>query len=329
MLQIPPKYILTPRIVKLLQDIEGARQVIENTAIPTEIEANIRRQSTLKSSLYSARIEGNTLTLDDLPRSTSKSQKKQEVFNVLKATNWLYSQRAKDLSLTAILKLHTLCMDGLLSKMELGKYRTEPEAIFNSAGIAVYLAPRPSQIIPLLQKMLTFTNSSKEQFIPIKACLVHYTFEKIHPFTDGSGRVGRLAMQAVLHRDGYGMKGLLAIEEYLDIHRSDYYDALTDTDRDVTGYLEFMLEALAVSAEQVKKQVLEKQHADAADYLLPRRSEILNIVKDHKLINFDSIQRRFMEVNERTLRYDLKQLVDAGLIKKLGTTNGVYYQSLD
>ena len=63
------------------------------------------------------------------------------------------------------------------------------------------------------------------------------------------------------------------------------------------------------------------------EYLLPRRAEILNAIKDHKLVNFDIIRRRFMAVNERTLRYDLKQLQNAGLIKKLGMTKGVYYEA--
>ena len=43
------------------------------------------------------------------------------------------------------------------------------------------------------------------------------------------------------------------------------------------------------------------------------------------MVNFDIIRRRFLAVNERTLRFDLKKLTDAGLIKKLGTTKGVFY----
>ena len=60
--------------------------------------------------------------------------------------------------------------------------------------------------------------------------------------------------------------------------------------------------------------------------LLPRRAEILGIIRDHRLVNFDQIRRRFMGVNERTLRYDLKKLADNGFIRKLGNTKGVYYE---
>lgn len=323
---IPPKYTLTPKISGTLQSIEGSKQVIDSVTIPPEVEQNIRRQSTLKSSLFSARIEGNSLTLAELQKNPSKSQKKQEVFNILKALNWVYQKNIRDLTIKDILNLHKMVTEGLIDLIDLGKFRVEVEAIFNSAGIAIYLPPRPAQILSLTNHLIKFINSSKEQFVPVKASLAHYTFEKIHPFLDGNGRVGRLILQLVLAKGGYGMKGLLPIEEYLDNHRSEYYRVLNEPERDVTDYLEFMLEAIAETAENAKKLVSEKQKVEIEDLLLPRRAEILNIIKDHGLISFDTLRRRFLLVNGRTLRYDLKKLQDQGLIKKRGATKGVFYE---
>ncbi len=324
---IPPKYFLTPKITQLLQSIEVSKEVINSLEIPKDLETNIRRKSTLKSSLFSARIEGNTLTLDELPKASSKSQRTQEVFNILKALNWIYESRLKDLTIRDILKLHQLVMEGLVEKQDLGKFRTSLGAIFNSVGIAIYLPSRPSQVLPLIKKLIKFSNLEKEQFIPIKAALTHYTFEKIHPFLDGNGRVGRLLLQAVLQKEGYGMKGILPLEEYLDNHRSEYYSVLESTEKDVTDYVEFILESIAETAKAVKEQFLKKDVVKIEDLLLPRRAEILNIIKEHGMINFDTIRRRFLSVNERTLRYDLKKLLDAGLIRKRGTTKGVYYEA--
>ncbi|OGE42846.1 hypothetical protein A3B45_01230 [Candidatus Daviesbacteria bacterium RIFCSPLOWO2_01_FULL_39_12] len=324
---IPPKYFLTPKISQLLQSIEASKEVINSLEIPKELETNIRRKSTLKSSLFSARIEGNTLTLDELPTTPSKSQKTKEVFNILKALNWIYERRAKDLNIKDILKLHQMVMEGFTSKYEAGKFRTEVGAIFNASGIAIYLPPRPSQILFLIKKLLKFANSPKEQFAPIKAALIHYIFEKIHPFLDGNGRVGRLLLQAVLQKEGYGMKGILPLEEYLDNHRSEYYSALETSEKDATDYVEFILESIAETAKEVKEQFLKKDGVRIEDLLLPRRAEILNIIKEHGMVNFDTIRRRFLSVNERTLRYDLKKLADAGLAKKRGTTKGVHYEA--
>jgi len=61
------------------------------------------------------------------------------------------------------------------------------------------------------------------------------------------------------------------------------------------------------------------------DLLLPRRREILEIIRDHKIITLDFLKRRFQNVTDRTLRYDLKQLEKEGLIKKLGITRGAHY----
>lgn len=327
-MNIPPKYILTSKIIELLQKIEASKAVIDTYPIPPEIEMNIRRQSFLKSSLFSARIEGNTLTLDDLPQSSSKDQKKIEVMNILKTLNWLYQRPHKDISSKDILEFHKMVMQGLIDQIDLDIYRTNLEAIFNSAGIAIYLPPRPAKIPSQIEKLIKYINNGKELYLPVRACLTHYIFEKIHPFLDGNGRVGRLLLQAVLLKGGYGMKGLLSLEEYLDNHRLEYYHSLDNTDKDVTDYLEFMLTAISQTADEAKQLVLEKQKLEVEDFLLPRRAEILNIIRDHKIVNFDIIRRRFLAINERTLRFDLKHLINRGLIKKRGATKGVYYETI-
>lgn len=322
---IPPKYFLTPKISELLSFIEASRQVIESITIAPEIEMNIRRASILKSSLFSARIEGNNLTLDELNRKSFKDQKKIEVFNILKALNLILARKSKDISIKDLLELHRIVLVDISENR--GRFRNEVSAIFNTAGIAIYMPPPPRQILSLMEKLLEFTNSRKERFVPIRAALAHFAFEKIHPFLDGNGRVGRLLLQATLHKGGYGMKGIMSVEEYFDNHRPLYYRCLENSEKDTTDYVEFMLEAIATTSEQAKNLVLQKEKLEAQDYLLPRRAEILNIIKDHKLINFDQIKRRFMNVNERTLRYDLKKLADGGFIKKRGTTKGVYYEA--
>lgn len=320
---IPPKYVLTPKISQLLSSIEASRAVIDHYLLAPEIEANIRRTSTLKSSLYSARIEGNPMTLEELEHP-SRTQKKQEVFNILKALNWMRAEEKKDLTLTHILNLHKITMEGFSKHM--GRLRTEVNAIFNSAGIAIYLPPPPRQVTPLLERLIKFTSSTKEPLVPIRAVLSHFTFEKIHPFLDGNGRVGRLVMQKILAQGGYSMKGLIVLEEYLDAHRSTYYRMLESPQRDVTDYIEFMLGGIDETSRSAKELVIQKQKSERADYLLPRRAEIYYLVRDHRLVTFDQIHRRFMAVNPRTLRYDLKKLQDAGFIRKRGTTKGVYYE---
>jgi len=322
---VPPRYRLTKQVVSLLQQIEANKEVVNSIDIPIEIENNIRRASTLKSSLFSARIEGNDLTLDDYDSRSSSDQRKIEIFNILKSINYLRKKESKDTTLAEILETHAIAMKGL--NYEAGKLRRENSATFNQAGIAVYMHPPPRQINSNLKKLIKFINSEKEEFVPIRACLAHFSFEKIHPFLDGNGRLGRLVLQKTLMKGGFGFKGLLAFEEYIDNHRSEYYRSLEEPEKDCTDYLIFMLSAIAEKSTEAKNLVLAKKESSVEDYLLPRRAEIFNIIREQKLINFESIKRRFNKVNSRTLRYDLKKLQDNNLIKKRGATKGVYYEA--
>lgn len=322
---IPPKYFLTHEISKLLAEIEANKEVVDSVHTPAEVEQNLRRKSTLRSSLFSARIEGNPSTMDDYTHLPSKDQKRVEVNNILRCINWIHERSARDISVKDILTLHSLAMKGIEYE-ELGMFRKKHEGIFTSAGVVIYHAPPPAQITKLIQRVLKFANGRKESLAPIRAVLTHYSFEKIHPFTDGSGRVGRLLLLMVLGKSGYGFKGILPFEEMIDKRRETYYKMLEEPERDLTAYIEFMLEVIRDASLATKKSILLKEKPENSDYLLPRRSEIYAIIKDHKLVNFDQIRRRFINVNERTLRYDLKKLQDGGLIRKRGTTRGVYYE---
>ncbi|MFH2019354.1 MAG: hypothetical protein ABII80_01970 [bacterium] len=61
--------------------------------------------------------------------------------------------------------------------------------------------------------------------------------------------------------------------------------------------------------------------------LLPRRQELLAIIKDHSPCSFDFLHRRFFSIPPSTLRYDLLSLQKYGYIKKLGVTRGALYSS--
>lgn len=323
---IPPKYFLTPKMSKLLSHIEASKEVVNSVSIPIAVEQNIRRKSILNSSLFSARIEGNPLLPDDLLSLPSKDLKKIEVTNILRAINWINQRTARDISIKDVLTLHGYVMKSIEYE-ELGKFRTKHEGIFSSGGAVIYHAPPPSLIPKHMERLLKYLNSDKETLAPVKAIISHYVFEKIHPFADGSGRVGRLLLMMVLAKSGYGFKGILPFEEKIDKKRELYYKMLEEPERDITDYLEFMLEIIDGASSEAKGLVLEKRKVENFEFLLPRRGEIFQIIKDHKLINIDFLKRRFSKINERTLRNDLKKLTDNNLIQKLGSTRGVYYKA--
>ncbi|MBI1982559.1 MAG: Fic family protein, partial [Candidatus Levybacteria bacterium] len=60
---IPPRYTITSEMLALLAEIEASRMFFSSLPLPLPLKEKIQRVSLLKSSLFSARIEGNPLTL--------------------------------------------------------------------------------------------------------------------------------------------------------------------------------------------------------------------------------------------------------------------------
>lgn len=323
---IPPQYTITPQILELVSKIDAIRIYLSLIKIPDLLKENIQRVSILKSSLFSARIEGNPLTLGDFDTISSDKQKKIEVFNILNAASFIDKEfKAGDkITKKNILDLHKIAMDNLTT--EKGILRNEMGAIFNMAGVAVYVSPPPKEISVLINKFLEYLNSDFEKFPIVNAFISHLIFEKIHPFLDGNGRVGRLLVFLILKSKKQNFEISVPFEEYLDLHKDEYYDHLGNGLKNPNDYLLFMLEAFYSQSEKTKELIETELKKEQTFFLPPRQEEIYNIIKDHGVTSFDTIRRRFTEVPERTLRWDLKKLLGLNLITKSGKTKGSFYK---
>lgn len=59
--------------------------------------------------------------------------------------------------------------------------------------------------------------------------------------------------------------------------------------------------------------------------LSPRRAEIVEIVREQRLVSFDFIYRRFLSLSRRQIAYDLEYLVAKSFLVKKGVTRGALY----
>lgn len=110
---------------------------------------------------------------------------------------------------------------------------TKPDiaGCFRTYGVKVgsYVAPDWRKVESLVKQLVTFVNTS--DFNPVEvAARAHYMFEKVHPFGDGNGRIGRLLMNYILWKNGYPM----LIIEYKK--RKSYYRALERTEEGFANY---------------------------------------------------------------------------------------------
>ena len=315
---------LTPEIQTCLVTLSACQKTIELLRPEPTRERLLRHESLLQSSLYSARIEGNPLKRSDLGLSHSNTtQHKLEINNLDKAYAWvaeLLNPTPVDLQFFKL--LHSKTMIHLTP--DAGTFRNEESAICNQAGIAVYLPPSPQLIKPQLSYLCQWIQAMK--YPPaITAVMAHYIFEKIHPFLDGNGRVGRLLLFHLLHQAELSMRGLLVVEKILATQRANYYDHLAPNTTDRTQYVLFMLSCLA-EASELALEKLRLPSTTASDDLLPRRRELLNIIRDHELVSFNFLSRRFPSIKKSTLHNDIHHLLRAELIHKLGKTRGALYE---
>jgi len=207
-----------------------------------------------------------------------------------------------------------------------GFLRKEQSAIFNQAGVVEYMPPSFFEVPKLLDELLIYINNNNEKFPLVTAFVSHLIFEKIHPFLDGNGRVGRLLISLILKAKGWDLTFTIPLEESLDENKNEYYFYLDKGLEDTNEYLLFMLNAFFAEIEKIKDQIETESAKKDQLFLPPRQEEIFNIIKDHGVISFDMVRRRFLKVPERTLRYDLKKLLDKGIIEKSGETKGTYYR---
>lgn len=307
------KWKITPEINQLIIELESIKLLINQLPSRQGFEANLRQHSLLKSAVFSARIEGFTDTLN---------APKKESQNLLKAYHFVLSNRSpKKLNLGLIKKIHKFVLNKLASNS--GNWRTEQWAIFNQSGVAVYLAPPHFEVPNLMEKYVKFINGLTDHPSVI-ATVAQFIFEKIHPFADGNGRVGRLISAFLLEKKGFGFKGLAPFEEYIDKHREDYYFYL-ESSADCTGFVKFFLEALVSQSKEYVAKLNTTDQDSPEESLSPRRHEILDIIRDHPNCSFDFLKRRFLAINGKTLHYDLLRLQKIGFIRKLGATKGVVY----
>lgn len=92
---------------------------------------------------------------------------------------------------------------------------------------------------------IEFYNSDKlNEHKFIKAALLHFSFEFIHPFCDGNGRCGRLLMMNYLIRNGYENLKAVSISRSIEKDRLSYDYAFNISDNkytDCTWFIEYML----------------------------------------------------------------------------------------
>jgi Fic family protein len=330
-----PHDISIKKIEKSINKIDNLLSQLKQKPISPVQQQQIFHNQTLKSSLFSARIEGNNLTLvqaKTINFNGNKEKSNLEISNIIKTINNI-NKLPTSISSQVISSVHQQIMNKIDTRA--GKLRQESSAIFDGMGNIVYLTPEPDQVkqmMAILVKQINTSQTDLSQLPKIAQC--HYYFEKIHPFIDGNGRVGRALLQYQLQKTNLFYSNILPIDEYFEKNRADYYFHLEKNSRNIDEFIIFFLEGIVYSLKQLLNSIDDLTQTNQTKAgslnknrknLLPRRQELINIINDHPYISLDSLSRRFPTIPKRTIAYDVNWLVKHDLVTKHGETRGVKY----
>ncbi len=231
--------LLSIREEKELEDIK-----IKYSLQPKETWENRYEAFVSRFTHDSTAIEGNTLTLQEtatllferITPSSKDIREIHEIRNHREAFDHILSC-SDEISRDLILELHTLVMKGTLGGdlvSQLGRYRMVQVFI---RGVE-WMPPAPEDVPQDMKELLSWYTRNKKRLHPlVLASYFHIGFETIHPFVDGNGRVGRLLMNFILHRNDFPMINIP------NRRKLEYYQCLeqAQNDGDLRPFVEFIL----------------------------------------------------------------------------------------
>ncbi len=262
-----PKYSITDAIARRLMDIQRASVVVDLLPLPASILDLLKKRIDGKDGHPSTKIEGNTL--DEAAKrkvlyQTSSDNEEQEVYNLMKALEYLDEAERRQLPVTEefIKKLHAIIRISHGRRPRVSEYREEQNQVGSRNASGFYLPPEWKDVPVLMEDLVAWVNSPETYSVPvpIKAGIFMWQFLTINPYMDGNGRTARMITTYLLRRGGYGLKGLFVLENFYDRNLAEYYRRLQlglhhnyyfgRNEADLTPWLEFFIDGLAEVFEE-------------------------------------------------------------------------------
>ena len=211
-----------------------------------------------KEALMSSQIEGTQATLEDVldPLIEDNTNRNvADVVNYIKATEYAI-RRLHELPLcNRLLKeTHAILMEGVRGQEKNpGEFRCSQNWIGGKGSTlrnAKYIPPSPDDMTEAMSDLEKYINADDRLDGLIRAALIHYQFETIHPFLDGNGRIGRLLITLFLMEKKILTTPALYISYFLK-NRVEYYDRMTEvrSKGNYEQWVKFFLQAIAESAK--------------------------------------------------------------------------------
>ncbi|QBQ07401.1 Fic family protein [Spiroplasma gladiatoris] len=287
---------------------------------------------------HSHLIEGiDTNDLELLAQDTPTSKKISNYVNALKKAD-IYLKENKVFDKNLLLNIHRDLFENMMSVHAInanpGTFRIK------QVQIAKYYPPIPALVEEYMQEFISWLNDStpfldcdntNEAFI--RGAIAHAYFEKVHPFTDGNGRTGRILFNLILNKYQITTKPYFYISKAILKEQFLYYQELSKLDNnfDYQKWINFFLDLLIYQLESNIKvfkntmNVILRIRSEIIQEQLPTHREIKKIIFEYiskyPIFTFSKVYFKckpfFKNVDDATFVYIFNDLIKQCKIKKV------------
>jgi Fic family protein len=334
---LPPKIDWSVSLISALGEAErnlGRLASLADTLSSPHIlvQPFIRREAVLSS-----RIEGTRASLADLYTYESAqlsffeaTSDVREVHNYVQAMDYgLERLKVLPVSLRLIREVHKVLMEGVRGeRLTPGEFRRSQNWIGPLGSTiegAAFVPPPVEEMHQALDALEKFIHTRSEIPQLVRAGLIHYQFEAIHPFLDGNGRVGRLIVSMLLIEWGLISQPLLYLSAFFEAHRLDYYDHLLAVSQHGAweNWLLFFLKAISSQSVDAITRIERLGQLRAAyqerlrnERAAARLLQTLDILFQRPILNTRQLEAA-LGVPYRTAQRYIEKLQEIGILREV------------
>ena len=289
-----------------------------------------------KEALMSSQIEGTQATLEDVldPMLENNTNRPVgDVVNYIKATDFAIN-RLKELPLCnrLIKEAHKVLLAGVRGQNKCpGEFRHSQNWIGGAGSTlqnARYIPPSVEDMQQAMSDLEKYINAEDNLDVLIRAGLIHYQFETIHPFLDGNGRIGRLLITLFLMEQKVLTTPALYISYFLKKNRIEYYDRMSEVrlKGNYEQWIKFFLEAVYESAkdavETIDKLTALHDKNCAKITNLGRRAKngmrVFEYLESNPIIEIKKTSQE-LDIAFNTISSVIKDLINIGVLEQTST----------
>ena len=193
-------------------------------------------------------------------RSSERAAHESLTDGAARAGSALAWARGEPLSAPLVSALHAAVVGG--ERRKAGRLRNEDVFVGCQHGPVqcsrFVPVPHGEQLRAGFEEWIEWLNRTDSHFSPVEqAGLAHYQLLTLHPFSDGNGRLGRLAIVLQLVRRGALSHPTLALTPWLEAHKAEYQHALLGLSRtgDWDLWLRFFARMVGAAADDTRTQL--------------------------------------------------------------------------